>query len=225
MVFMTLGFGLFLDLPNRKGSWARIIIYQIIAGLGVGPNFQAPLIALQSLVQPRDIATATATFGFTRNLSTSISVVIGGVIFQNGMAKRQTTLRSSLSPKTASALGGGSAGASTGLVASLPPAQRIVATRAYTDSLQTMWILYVAIAAFGVACSLAIGKQKLSKTHEVQKQGLGEQERFKKERETDDLERRLASRSRNGGKKDGKSMGAGKPLSGTDEGQEKEVEV
>lgn len=189
MVFMTLGFGLFLDLPNRRGSWARVIIYQIIAGLGVGPNFQAPLIALQSLVHPRDIATATATFGFTRNLATSIAVVIGGVIFQNGMAKRQDTLRLAISAEVAAALGGGSAGASTGIVASLPSAQKDVATRAYTDSLKMMWILFIAIAAIGLACSLAIGKQQLSKTHEVQKQGLEEQERQRRERKEEDLEK------------------------------------
>lgn len=49
MFMMTLGFGLFIDFGVHS-SWAKIIIYQIIAGIGVGPNFQAPLIALQSLV-------------------------------------------------------------------------------------------------------------------------------------------------------------------------------
>lgn len=54
ITFMTIGFGLFIDLgPNS--SWAKIIIYQIIGGLGTGPNFQAPLIALQSLVPVRHI--------------------------------------------------------------------------------------------------------------------------------------------------------------------------
>jgi hypothetical protein len=46
---MTLGFGLFIDF-DVNSSWAKIIVYQIVAGIGVGPNFQAPLIALQSLV-------------------------------------------------------------------------------------------------------------------------------------------------------------------------------
>ena len=190
MVFLVLGFGLFLDLPSHKGSWARIIIYQIIAGLGVGPNFQAPLIALQSLVQPRDIATATATFGFVRNMSTSVAVVIGGVIFQNQMAKKQNDLRTGLGPDVAAALGGGSAGASTGTVSSLPPQQKDIATRAYTKSLESMWVLFVAIAAFGLLCSLAIGNQKLSKTHVVQKQGLEAQEVYRHERKAEDSEKK-----------------------------------
>ena len=181
MVFLTLGIGLYVDFPNHRGSWAKVIIYQIIAGIGVGPNFQAPLIALQSLVQPQDIATATATFGFTRNLATSVSVVIGGVIFQNGMAKHQKELVAALGPELGAALGGGSAGASTGIVRALQPSQRAVATNAYTEAFRTMWYYYIAIAALGICVSLAITKNQLSKEHEVQKQGLEEQERQREE--------------------------------------------
>ena len=181
MVFLTLGIGLYVDFPNHRGSWAKVIIYQIIAGIGVGPNFQAPLIALQSLVQPHDIATATATFGFMRNIATSVSVVIGGVIFQNGMAKHQKELVAALGPELGAALGGGSAGASTGIVRALPPSQRVVATNAYTEALRTMWYYYIAIAALGICVSLAITKNQLSKEHEVQKHGLEEQERQREE--------------------------------------------
>ncbi|KAH9873727.1 hypothetical protein IAQ61_004354 [Plenodomus lingam] len=49
MVVMTLGFGLLIDYDVNL-SWPKIILYQIIVGIGVGPNFQSPLIALQSLV-------------------------------------------------------------------------------------------------------------------------------------------------------------------------------
>ena len=90
LVLMTIGYGLFIDL-DVDANWAKIIIFQIVAGIGVGPNFQSPLIALQSTVAPGDIATATATFGFTRNLSTAISVVIGSVVFQNQMVKKYHT--------------------------------------------------------------------------------------------------------------------------------------
>lgn len=182
MFVMTLGFGLYIDLKSYA-SWSRIILYQIIAGIGVGPNFQAPLIALQTLVKPRDIATATATFGFTRNIATSISVVIGGVIFQNGMSKRQHILAASLPPDIAKLLGGGSAGAATDAIKHLPPAQKRVANQVYTESLRTMWIYYVAVAAVGLCVSLLIQRQQLSNVHEVQKQGLAgqEEERLKEE--------------------------------------------
>ncbi|KAL8732674.1 MAG: hypothetical protein Q9166_002650 [cf. Caloplaca sp. 2 TL-2023] len=175
MFFMTLGFGLYIDLPDYP-SWSRIIVFQIVVGTGVGLNFQAPLIALQTLVKPKDIATATATFGFTRDIATSISVVIGGVIFQNGMSRRRSTLAADLPASTASIIGGSSVAAATELVQNLPDAQKRVANRVYTESLRMMWIYYVVIAAVGLLCSFAIGKVKLSRVHEVQKQGLVGQE-------------------------------------------------
>ena len=181
LAFMTLGFGLYINFPDYP-SWSRIIIFQIIAGIGVGPNFQAPLIALQSLVSPRDIAAATATFGFVRNLATSISVVIGGVIFQNGMEKRLPTLLATIPASVATQLGSGSAGANTGIVAALPPAQKSVAVVAYTQSLQDMWIFYTCLGLVGLLASLLISKNTLSKTHEVTMTGLDAQERGRLER-------------------------------------------
>lgn len=174
MFVLILGFGLFLDL-DVTADWPKIILYQIVAGIGVGPNFQSPLIALQTMVAPRDIATATATFGFTRNLSTAISVVIGTVAFQNEMQKHFATLVASLGEETAQLLSGGAAGASVGIVKQLPPAQQAVVRLAFFQSLEKMWILYVVIAAVGLLISLLIGNQKLSNDHTVVKTGLAEQ--------------------------------------------------
>lgn len=61
----------------------KIAVIEAVAGLGVGLNFQSPWITLQSHDDPSDFATATATFGFTRNIATSVSVAIGGVVLQN----------------------------------------------------------------------------------------------------------------------------------------------
>ncbi|RDL33276.1 MFS general substrate transporter [Venustampulla echinocandica] len=180
MGMMTAGFALFINL-GAKANWAKLIIYQIIAGIGVGPNFQSPLIALQNFVAPRDIAVATSTFGFVRNLSTSISVVIGSVVFQNEMQKKLPTLTESLGPKIAGALSGGSAGASIGLVRSLPPVQRDIARAAFADSLKIMWTMYMAFTVMGLLISLFISHQNLSKEHHVTKTGLVEEEAKRKE--------------------------------------------
>ena len=184
LAIMTLGFGLFIDLPLSR-SWAKIIIYQIIAGFGVGLNFQSPLLALQSMSKPGDIATATATFFFTRVLSTAISVVIGGVVFQNKMQQHYPSLVAALGRQTANALSGSSAGASVGIVKQLPPAQREAARIAFHDSLRTMWIMYVAFAALGMAVSALVGNQRLSKDHTVTKTGLKEEEEKRQEAKTE----------------------------------------
>lgn len=198
---MTLGFGLFIDLPSTRHSWARIIIFQIIAGTGAGPNFQAPLIALQTKVHPKDIASATALFGFIRNLSTAMAVVIGGVIFQNGMNHREASLSVTVGDRIAIELGGGGAGASTTLVQDLPAGPREAASRAYTDSLKMMWVFFTSIAAVGVVVSLMIEKQKLSKLHSLQKTGLAEQELARQERLDQRAAKKLNRKGVEGGEK------------------------
>ena len=193
LTFMTLGFGLFIDLgPNS--SWAKIIVYQIVAGIGVGPNFQSPLIALQSLVLKRDIATATATFGFTRNLGSAVSIVVGSVVFQNGMISKQSQLEAALGPKAA-VIGGGSAGANVGIIQSLPDDQKTIARQAFSDSLGTMWIMYVCFAGVGLLVSFLITKNVLSKQHDETKTGLGEEKRRRVEREQEKADKKKNKRA------------------------------
>jgi predicted MFS family arabinose efflux permease len=60
-------------------------IIQTLAGAATGIMYPPPLIALQTEIQARDNATATSPFGFIRQLSTAISVVLGGVVLQNDM--------------------------------------------------------------------------------------------------------------------------------------------
>ena len=180
LILMTLGYGLFIDLPNHA-NWAKIIIYQIIAGLGVGPNFQSPLIALQAHIKGHDMAVATATFGFVRNLSTSISVVLGGVVFTNQLHNKYSSLVPVLGAERARLFTSSSFGATTGLIRTLTGETRHAVNVAYTNSLQTMWIFYTAFAAFGILISLFITKSELSRVHEKSRTGIEEQERVRQE--------------------------------------------
>jgi len=191
MTVLTLGMGLFIDLGVNR-SWAKIVLIQIVAGIGVGPNFQSPLLAIQSNIAPQDIATATATFGFVRNLSTSISVVLGSVVFQNEMNKKSARLIASLGPEIASRLSGGSAGANVDIVRGLPAVQRVVARQAFYESLQTMWILYVCFAAFGMIISIFVGNHVLNKEHQVTKTGLEAEEANRKAMQEKKLETKEA---------------------------------
>lgn len=73
--FSTLGFGLLVNFPAHI-SWSRITLFQISIAIGLGPNFQTPLIALQTRMAPKDVATATSTFSFARILAGAMSVAI-----------------------------------------------------------------------------------------------------------------------------------------------------
>jgi hypothetical protein len=44
--FSALGFVLLMDLTSHQ-TWSKIIIFQIICGISIGPNFQALLLALK----------------------------------------------------------------------------------------------------------------------------------------------------------------------------------
>ncbi|OQV05944.1 hypothetical protein CLAIMM_10596 [Cladophialophora immunda] len=176
----VLGQGLLYDLPASR-AWAMVIIYQIVAGIGAGPNFQAPLIALQSLVPRQDNATATATFGFTRNLACAIGVVIGSAAFANKMSSQQPALQAALGGPFAAQFSGARASANVLLLASLPDSQRRVVRRAFYESLKPIWIEVVCLAAAGLVAVLFIERRKkLDKTHEQVRTGLEAEEERRK---------------------------------------------
>lgn len=193
MTFMTIGFGLFLDFGTFP-SLGKIIGFQIIAGLGTGPLFQAPLIAIQSQIPPRDIASAVGTFQLIRNVATSISIVIGSVIFQNAVTKRYDTLAASLGPQTAQQLSGFQAAASAQVINRLPAEQQLVAKTVFAQGLHEMWFMYVAFAALGLVFSFFISRQTLTREHEEMKTGLAAEE----EKRVDRQERRKSRKASNG---------------------------
>jgi hypothetical protein len=136
---MTLGVGLLINL-DVTANWGKIMGFQIIAGVGIGLNFEGPLLALQAIVGTENDATATATIGFVRTLSTAISVVIGTVVFQNQMARKGSQLVSALGENIAS-LVSGAAMANIEIIDTLPLDQKLVAREAIHESLKTVWIM------------------------------------------------------------------------------------
>lgn len=196
--FQTLGFGLLINLPDH-GEWSKIIIYQVLSGLGSGPNFQAPLVALQTGMQQRDIATTTGTFNFVRNIATSIGVVIGTVVFNNQLANKGASLRNTIGDKAASLLTGGDAVANVFVVDMLPAASKSIARHALLKSLQTTWIVYTCLAAAGLVGSFFVRKKHLSEQVEQVEIGLGAEE----EKRQAEKSRRAASKQLRKGNGDG----------------------
>ncbi|KAH8694024.1 putative MFS drug transporter [Talaromyces proteolyticus] len=176
MGIMTLGFGLFIDL-KPYASWPRIIIYQIIAGVGTGPNFQSPLVAIQANIRPADMAMATATFGFVRQLAAATSIVLGGVIYQNVFAQQIPHLTTIVGPETAAKLANSFSGGDKALIESLPLDQQDAVKAAFTFALSRAWIFYTAIGGVGFVLSFFVKQLELNKSHAVAKTGLEEQEK------------------------------------------------
>jgi hypothetical protein len=171
MAITSIGFGLFIRL-DIETPLIEIIFVEIIAGVGVGLVFQPLQISLQSSVDHGDVAAATALMGFIRSLSTAISIVIGGVIFQNRMDAQSKHTRSVLPPELAGNFSGDSAAANVNMITALSPLQKSVVKDSYARSLSSMWILYTAVAGLGLALSMFISRQELSTEHVKTRTGL-----------------------------------------------------
>lgn len=176
-IFMTIGTGLYIHF-GVSSSVGMILGFQIIAGLGLGLLFEAPLLAVQATVAQDDVATATSTFGFVRNLATSMSVVIGGVIFQNSMSLRIPPLVKppiNLPSDVAQLFAGGAAAANVESVNLITDTiQKQAVRKVFAWSMRNLWIFYTALAALSIVASVFIERQHLSKVHVETKTGIKE---------------------------------------------------
>uniref|UniRef100_A0A0D2XKE8 Major facilitator superfamily (MFS) profile domain-containing protein n=1 Tax=Fusarium oxysporum (strain Fo5176) TaxID=660025 RepID=A0A0D2XKE8_FUSOF len=120
----------------------------ILTGIGVGLNFEGPLLSVQAVVPHKDVAAATTAMGFVRTLATAISVVIGGVLFQNEMKGEYQTLEDSLGPGLARLFNGASASASVDLIKTLPTESQLVVRTAFFNAIDKMWIMKYLHACF-----------------------------------------------------------------------------
>ncbi|KAF4998770.1 hypothetical protein FGRMN_2911 [Fusarium graminum] len=145
LAIMTLGMGLMINLDIDL-NWAKLISFQLLTGIGVGMNFEGPLLAVQTVVPHKDVAIATTVMSFIRTIATAISVVIGGVLFQNEMKRENQALVDVLGPQLAKLFDGASASASVDLVKMLPAESQLVVKTAFFRSMEKMWIMQSTVA-------------------------------------------------------------------------------
>ena len=160
---MTLGIGLLitLDAFNNVG---KIIAVLVVIGLGFGPNFGAPLIALQTRIRESDMAAGTSAFGFVRMVSGAIGVVVGQVVFQLQMSARLDDFTTAgISQELASKLAGGQALSLAPDMGRLPDQQKTFARRVLTSALRGTWIFYTVVSAMGLVVSFGIKRKKLQR--------------------------------------------------------------
>ncbi|KAE8148644.1 major facilitator superfamily domain-containing protein [Aspergillus avenaceus] len=172
-MFLTLGTGLYITF-GVDTSLGHIIGFQILGGIGFSLLIMTPMLAIQNNVAQADVAVATGTLTFMRNVATSLSIVFGGVVFQNSMASQHPSLVSAgLDQSYLSAFSGQDAAANVELVASVEdPLQRQAVLNAYSASIRNMFILYTAVAAVGVLASPFIKQRHMSTEHKETKTGI-----------------------------------------------------
>ncbi|MCJ1227013.1 hypothetical protein MMC12_003668 [Toensbergia leucococca] len=180
VTLLTIGSGLYIHL-NATSSIGSIITFEVVAGLGGGLLFDPPLIALQALVSQDDTATATATLGFMRSVGVSLSIVSGGIIFQNGMQLQRSKLQDhGLPMDLVKNLSGADAATNINLIGTISnQTQKLAVQQAFAWSLRNFWIMCTCVAACGLLAGGLITKKELAKDHTETLTGI------KKKKETD----------------------------------------
>ncbi|KAL3487493.1 major facilitator superfamily domain-containing protein [Aspergillus germanicus] len=175
-ILMALGTGLYIKL-DRETSLGTIIAFQIVGGIGTAMLFQTPVLAIQSSVsRAADTASATATLGLARNIATSFSIVLGGVVFSDGMDRRRPILAAAgLDQGILNRLAGDSAAANVDVVKVLSEeAQKVAVKDAFAWSVRNMFIFYTAIAGVAVLAGVFLKQKEMEKEHVETKTGVGE---------------------------------------------------
>jgi hypothetical protein len=170
---LVFGFGLFISFDAYTGP-VKVIGFLMIGGTGSGILFEAPLIAVQSQVEQQDIASATATLSFIRNIALSISTIVGGAIFQNSMSNKESFLRTAgLPQELLHQLNGGRAMANVMLPSTLDNRKWELATKqAFAYATRNMWVLYTAVASLSFVASFFIDAAHLGTEHTETVTGL-----------------------------------------------------
>ncbi|KAL2859449.1 major facilitator superfamily domain-containing protein [Aspergillus pseudodeflectus] len=175
-ILMALGTGLYIKM-DRETSLGTIIAFQIVGGIGTAMLFQTPVLAIQNSVsRAADTASATATLGLARNIATSFSIVLGGVVFSDGMDRRRSMLATAgLDHGILDRLSGDSAAANVDVVKVLSDeVQKIAVRDAFAWSVRNMFIFYTSIAGVAVLAGVFIKQKEMRREHVETKTGVGE---------------------------------------------------
>lgn len=169
-LLIAIDFGVFINL-RPKSNWPKIIIYQKIAGLGIGPKFQCQLVALQANTSRGDTTSATSTGNFPRNMFAPLTVVVGTTILQNRMELQQDHLKATLGVETANLLTGENTGSSINPIDTLPVIEKKIAQAAICESLSSMRIFFVASRGLAFVGSLFAPSVVLKRGHKLAETG------------------------------------------------------
>jgi hypothetical protein len=168
VTLMTLGTGLYITF-NIDTTIATIVGLEIVGGIGTALLFQTPTLAIQNSVSQADTASAIAALGSIGNIATAFSVVVGGAIFQNSIAARQSTFIG-LNGTVLDTFAPAHAIANIDLIKTLPNAR--VVQEAFAWGIRNMFIFYTGIASVAIIASVFIKQKHMSSNHTETKTGI-----------------------------------------------------
>jgi hypothetical protein len=139
---MTIGSGLLttLQVGTGKGTW---IGYQILYGFGMGLCFQAPNLAVQTVLPKKDVPIGVSLMFFSQLLGASVFVSVGQNVLDTQLLKRL----SGVPGFTPSII---TSGGATSLIDSLPASLRPAVLVSYNESLRKVFQIGLILSAIAI---------------------------------------------------------------------------
>jgi EmrB/QacA subfamily drug resistance transporter len=173
---LVMAVGLFLlSLMDRGTGFWLTSVYMLVLGLGIGLCMQVLTIAVQNTVDYADLGAATSGVSFFRTLGSSFGTAVFGTIYANQLAPNLTegvtaaALQTGADPRVLAAAAQSPKG-----VHDLPAAQAAPIIDAYADSLHTVFLWTVPVAAIGFLISLFLKQVELRDPARASSTDVGE---------------------------------------------------
>jgi EmrB/QacA subfamily drug resistance transporter len=173
---LVMGVGLYLMslMGPSTGAWLESL-YMVVLGTGIGLCMQVLTIAVQNTVEYADLGTATSGVTFFRTLGSSFGTAVFGTIYTNSLTPNlregvEAAARTGeVDPATVAR-----AATSPEGVHELPPAVAAPIVDAYADTLQTVFLWTVPVAALGFLVALFLKQVQLRDSARMGSTDMGE---------------------------------------------------
>ncbi len=139
-VLAPIGYGLISTFKPDTGS-GMWIGYQILAGAGVGLGMQQPLMAVQTVLDIKDVPTGTAVVVFVQTLGGALFVSICENVFTNKLQQYVREFVPDLDPAVVLRTG------ATSIQSTISPENLAGVTLAYSEALTKTFVVSTAMAA------------------------------------------------------------------------------
>ncbi|WP_328471966.1 MDR family MFS transporter [Streptomyces sp. NBC_00448] len=173
---LVMGVGLFLMSRMGAGSGAAAeSVDMFVLGVGIGLCMQVLTIAVQNTVEYADLGTATSGVTFFRTLGSAFGTAVFGTIYANALGPNlaRGVARAARETGASPAVLARAAGSPEGLHR-LPAAQAAPLVRAYQDSLHTVFLWTVPVAAVGFVVALFLKQVPLRDSARAASTDMGE---------------------------------------------------
>jgi EmrB/QacA subfamily drug resistance transporter len=160
---LVMGLGLYLMslMGPGTGAWLESL-YMFVLGTGIGLSMQVLTIAVQNTVDYADLGTATSGVTFFRTLGSSFGTAVFGTIYTNSLKPNLADgIASAVKSATVAPAVIAKAATSPEGLHKLPSATAAPIIDAYADTIQTVFVWTVPVAAVGFVVSLFLKQVEL----------------------------------------------------------------